>query len=75
MKNLKTEFNFNFTELDEVNEYLKKGNLNDDAVSEISDIKCVLCNSGTSMSFNTPEELDDTRRFMRIKQIAAKYSI
>ena len=39
LKNLKTEFNFNFTELDEINEYLKKDNLNDDFVSEISDFK------------------------------------
>ena len=39
MKNLKTEFNFNFTELDEIDEYLKKDNLNDDFVSEISDFK------------------------------------
>ena len=37
MKNLKTEFNFNFTELDEIDEYLKKDNLNGDFVSEISD--------------------------------------
>lgn len=39
LKNLKTEFNFNFTELDEINEYLKKDNLNDDFESEISDFK------------------------------------
>ena len=39
LKNLKTEFNFNFTELDEIDEYLKKDNLNDDSVSEISDFK------------------------------------
>lgn len=39
LKNLKTEFNFNFTELDEIDEYLKKDNLNDDFVSEISDFK------------------------------------
>lgn len=46
-----------------------------DYYSDTLDIRCVLCDSDTSMSFNTPEELDDIRRFMHIKQITAKYNV
>ena len=46
-----------------------------DYYSDILDIRCVLCDSDTSVSFNTPEELDDVRQLAYIKQITAKYTI
>ena len=46
-----------------------------DYYSDILDIRCVLCDSDTSASFNTPKELDDIRQLAYIKQIAAKYTI
>lgn len=38
-----------------------------DYYSDILDIRCVLCDSDTSASFNTPEELEDIRRFAQCK--------
>lgn len=46
-----------------------------DYYSDILDIRCVLCDSDTSASFNTPKELDDIRQLTYIKQITAKYTI
>lgn len=43
-----------------------------DYYSDVLDIRCVLCDSDTSASFNTPEELDDVRQLAYIKQITSR---
>ena len=43
-----------------------------DYYSDVLDIRCVLCDSDTSASFNTPEELEDIRQLAYIKQITSR---
>ena len=43
-----------------------------DYYSDILDTRCVLCDSDTSASFNTPEELEDIRQLAYIKQVTSR---